>query len=96
MCVCPSLLLHVFHKICIKGNQVICPLVHLGLAEICGNCSCVAVSSFLVVRSPLHWIFRKVTSISRVSVSEHHYIEIFYSSLDVILLAKLAFELGTF
>jgi hypothetical protein len=71
------------------------PLVQLGLAEICGSCSCVAVSSFLGVRSLFHWIFRKVTFISRVLVIVHHYIGIFYGSLDVILLAKLAFELGT-
>jgi hypothetical protein len=36
------------------------PLVQVGLAEVCGSCSCVAVSSFLGSRSPLHWIFRKV------------------------------------
>jgi len=91
MCVCPSLLLHVFHEVCIKGNQVICPLVQLG-----GSCSCVAVSSLLGVGSPLHWIFRKVTFISSVLVIVHYYKEIFYGSLGVIFLAKLAFEVGTF
>lgn len=79
---------------CARHNTV--PLVQLGLVEICGSCSCVAVSSFLGVRSPLQWIFRKVTFISCVLVIVHHYIEIFYGSLGVTLLANLAFELWTF
>ena len=77
---------------CAPHNTV----VQLGLAENCGSCSCVAVSSFLGVRSPLHWVFRKVTFISRVLVIVRHYIEISYGSLGMILLAKMAFELGTF
>lgn len=43
----------------VRHNTV--PLVQVGLAEICGSCSCVAVSSFLGSRSPLHCIFRKVS-----------------------------------
>lgn len=78
---------------CARHNRL--PRVQLGLAEISGICNCLRFQ-FPWCTLALALDFRKCTFIFRFVVVVHNYIEIFYGSLGVILLAKLAPELESF